>query len=241
MIPLGDDNSARGLVPFINYLLIVANVFVFVYFQQWGNDLQFTYAFAAVPAEIISGKDIVTDARQVTDPLTGSSINLPGLQPTPVPVWLTIIIAMFMHGGIAHIAGNMLFLFIFGDNIEDRLGHRRYLLFYLLTGIAATLAHVFTTFFFGHDPLIPMVGASGAISGVLGGYILLFPLNRVKVLFFPFIVNLPAFIILGLWIVFQIMDGLGTLGGQTTGIAYTAHIGGFIAGLALVKFFDRGK
>lgn len=239
MIPLGDENSSKGPFPFINYLLIIANVFVFVYFQQLGTDLEFTYAFAAVPAEIISGKDVITDAQQINDPIARDIVTMPGLQPTPVPVWLTIIIAMFMHGGIAHIVGNMLYLHIFGDNIERALGHGRYLLFYLLTGIAATMTHVAATFLLGLNPLLPMVGASGAISGVLGGYILLFPLNRIKVLFFPFTVHLPAFILLGFWILFQMMDGIGKFGGQTSGVAYSAHIGGFFAGLILVKLFQK--
>lgn len=241
MIPIGDDNSARVLTPYINYLLIAANIFVFFYFQGIGSDVLFTYAFSAVPAEIISAEDIITRARIVADPLTGQSFEIPGLQPTPVHVWLTLITSMFMHGGLAHLGGNMLYLLIFGDNIENRLGHVRYLLFYLLVGIIAALSHVFLTVVMQSDPLIPMLGASGAISGVLAGYLLLFPGNRVKVLFFPFIAHLPTVIVLGVWIIFQIISGLGMLGGEETGVAYAAHIGGFLAGLLLVKFFDRGK
>ena len=153
---------------------------------------------------------------------------------------------MFMHGGIAHIAGNMLFLWIFGDNIEDRLGHIKYVIFYLLCGVIASLAHVFTTGVFATDQsslLVPSLGASGAISGVLGGYILLHPTRRVTVLLFRFFTQVPAYVAIGLWFLFQLISGLGMLGGgsQTGGVAYAAHIGGFIAGLVLIKLFDRGS
>jgi membrane associated rhomboid family serine protease len=148
-----------------------------------------------------------------------------------------------MHGSIAHIAGNMLFLWIFGDNIENTLGHLRYLLFYLLCGLLASLAYVYSTVFFGGDPLIPSLGASGAISGVLGAYLLLFPGRRVTVLLFRFITRVPAFVAVGLWFVFQLIAGLGVLGDPSSsdGVAYAAHIGGFVAGLLLVKLFAVGR
>jgi membrane associated rhomboid family serine protease len=154
---------------------------------------------------------------------------------------------MFMHGGIAHIFGNMLFLWIFGDNIEDRLGHFRYLIFYLVCGVLAGLAHVFSTVAFaGDNPaslLVPSLGASGAISGVLGAYLLLFPMRRVIVLVSWFVTAVPAFIAIGLWFVFQLISGLGMLGSgsQQGGVAYAAHIGGFLAGLALIKVFEIGR
>ncbi len=153
---------------------------------------------------------------------------------------------MFMHGGIAHLLGNMLFLWIFGDNIEDRLGHVRYIIFYLVCGVIASLAHVFTTVAFagnGASMLIPSLGASGAISGVLGGYILLFPTRRVHVIISWFVTEVPAFIAIGMWFVFQLINGLGVLGSgsQAGGVAYAAHIGGFIAGLALIKIFTIGR
>ena len=152
---------------------------------------------------------------------------------------------MFMHGGIAHIAGNMLFLWIFGDNIEDRLGHVKYMIFYLLCGVIASLAHVFATGVFATDQsslLVPSLGASGAISGVLGGYILLHPKRRVTVILFRFLTDVPAYVAIGIWFAFQLISGLGMLGGgsQQGGVAYAAHIGGFIAGLALIKLFDSG-
>jgi len=151
---------------------------------------------------------------------------------------------MFMHGGLAHILGNMLFLFIFGDNLEDTMGHSRYFFFYLLCGIIAGLAHVFSTYFFGQSPFVPSLGASGAISGVMGGYLLLFPARRVHIwIFFFFTIAVPAFLAVGIWFVFQVINGLGALGGDEAagGIAYAAHIGGFIAGLILVKMFTRKK
>ena len=146
-----------------------------------------------------------------------------------------------MHGGIAHLLGNMLFLWIFGDNIENALGHLKYLLFYLLCGILASLTHVFSTLILGQNLLIPSLGASGAISAVLAGYMLLFPAKGVHVwLFLFFVVTIPAFVVVGLWFVFQVLNGLGTLGGEEAGgVAYAAHIGGFVFGLLLVKKFIK--
>jgi len=247
LFPIGDENTERTTTPVVNYLLILINVLVFVFLQGLGSNEKFTYAFSTVPAEIITGKDVVTRDRILVQPFTGQQVEMPGLQPTPIPVYLTLITSMFMHGGIAHIFGNMLFLFIFGDNIEDRLGHIRYLIFYLVCGVLAGLAHVLATAAFaGGDPaslLVPSLGASGAISGVLGGYFLLFPTNRVTVILSWFVTQVPAFIAIGLWFVFQIISGLGVLGSgsQQGGVAYAAHIGGFIAGLALIKIFEIGR
>jgi membrane associated rhomboid family serine protease len=173
-------------------------------------------------------------------------VLVPGLGETPGSVYLTLFTSMFMHGGIAHIAGNMLFLWIFGDNIEDRLGHIKYLFFYLICGIIASLAHVFTTAAFATDQsslLVPSLGASGAISGVLGGYILLHPRRRVTVILFRFLTDVPAYVAIGIWFLFQLISGLGVFGGgsQQGGVAYAAHIGGFIAGLLLIKLFDMGN
>ena len=247
LFPIADENTDRTTTPVVNYLLILVNVLVFVFLQGLGTNEKFTYAFSTVPGEIITGRDIVTRDRILVQPFTGQRVELPGLQPTPIPVYLTLITSMFMHGGIAHIFGNMLFLFIFGDNIEDRLGHIRYLIFYLVCGILAGLSHVFATAAFaGGDPsslLVPSLGASGAISGVLGAYILLFPTNRVTVLLSWFVTQVPAFIVIGLWFVFQLISGLGVLGSgsQQGGVAYAAHVGGFIAGLALIKIFEIGR
>jgi membrane associated rhomboid family serine protease len=227
MFPLGDDNTGRTLTPFINYLLIIANILVFVFLQDGGSNEAVIASLATVPGEIVSGKDLSSGM----------------LAPTPVPVYFTLFTAMFMHGGWAHLLGNMLYLWIFGDNLENRMGHIRYLLFYLLCGLIASLAHVFTSHFLGRDMLIPSLGASGAISGVLGGYLVLFPKNRVRVLLLHAIIPVPAIVALGFWILLQVVSGMGMLGGEETGggVAYAAHIGGFIAGLLLVSFFKTRK
>lgn len=247
LFPIADENHDRRSTPWVNYSFILINILVFVFLQGLGSNEKFTYTFSTVPGEIISGRDIVTRDRILVDPSSGQSLEVPGLQPTPIPVLLTLLTAMFMHGGLAHIFGNMLFLWIFGDNIEDRLGHIRYLIFYLVCGVLAGLAHVFTTVIFAGNNeaslLVPSLGASGAISGVLGGYILLFPTRRVTVLISWFVTQVPAFIAIGLWFVFQLISGLGMLGSGSAqgGVAYGAHIGGFIAGLALIKIFEIGR
>jgi membrane associated rhomboid family serine protease len=246
VLPLYDDNSDRTITPFVNYALIAANIFVFVVLQQIGTNEHFTYAFSTVPGEILSGRDVVTPTRVLVDAVTGQRLLIPGLEATPGSVYFTLFTSMFMHGGLAHIGGNMLFLWIFGDNIEDRLGHVRYLLFYLVCGVLASLAHVFTTAAFATSPnslLVPSLGASGAISGVLGGYILLHPTRRVTVILFRILTDVPAWVAIGMWFAFQLISGLGMLGSgsQQGGVAYAAHIGGFIAGLILIKVFDIGS
>ncbi len=246
IFPLYDDNSDRTTTPIVNYTLIAINILVFVFLQQLGANDRFTYAFSTVPLEIVTGQDVATPDRVVEQPVTGQEVLIPGLQPTPFSVYLTLITSMFMHGSIAHIFGNMLFLYIFGDNIEHAMGHVRYVIFYLVCGILASLAHVVTTAMLATNPsslLIPSLGASGAISGVLGGYILLHPTRRVTVILFRFLTDVPAYVAIGIWFAFQLISGLGMLGGgsQQGGVAYAAHIGGFIAGLVLVKFFTIGR
>jgi membrane associated rhomboid family serine protease len=151
-------------------------------------------------------------------------------------VYFNFLSSMFMHGSIMHIFGNMMFLFIFGDNLENLLGHVRYAVFYIVCGLAAAAAQVLM------DPnsIIPMLGASGAISGVLGGYILLFPQRQVRAIIFNFMTTVPAFVALGIWIVYQLITGYLAPAGAG-GVAYAAHIGGFVAGLALVKVFALGR
>ena len=242
VLPIGDDNRDRKTTPIVNYLLIGLNIFAFIYWQHWGQDVRFTYSYATVPGEILTGHDIITKAKVLIDPITGQQMVLPGLGVTPIPVFFTLFTAMFMHGGIGHIAGNMLFLFIFGDNVEDSMGHARYLVFYLLCGMLAGLSHVVTTFFLGQSLLIPSLGASGAISAVLAAYMRLFPGKKVYLWVFLFIIPVPAFIAVGLWFAFQLIDGLGMLGGQQAGdVAYAAHIGGFLFGLLLTRAFAKRK
>ena len=242
VFPISDDNSDRTTTPIVNYILIGINVLVFVLFQGLGSNDKFTYAFSTVPYEIATGRDV--DKPVVVTSPTGDAVGRIELEPTPISVYLTLITSMFMHGGLAHIFGNMLYLWIFGDNLEDRMGHLRYLVFYLLCGIIASLAHVFSTMAFGANPYVPSLGASGAISGVLGGYILLFPHRQVRAIVFRFLTTIPAWAAFGIWFVFQLINGLGMLGQGSEeggGVAYAAHIGGFVAGLALVKLFTAGR
>ena len=243
IFPISDDNTDRTTAPIVNYILIAINILVFVFLQQLGANDKFTYAFSTVPQEIISGRDITSDNRVVEDPVTRQRFLTPGLQPTPGSVYLTLITSMFMHGSIAHIFGNMLFLWIFGDNLEHSMGHGRYAIFYLVCGIIASLAHVFSTAILAADAsslLVPSLGASGAISGVLGGYLVLHPRRRVTVILVRFLTDVPAYVAIGIWFAFQLVNGLMS-GSQGGGVAYAAHVGGFIAGLVLVKVFTIGR
>ena len=240
IIPIGDDNTDRRTRPVVNLAFIAINVLVWIFPQGMGQGIDFTYAFSAVPQEIVSGQDVASQDRIVTDPSTGQRYRTPGLRPTPIPVYLTLITAMFMHGSWLHLLGNMLYLYIFGDNLEDVMGRGRYLLFYLVCGVLAGLAHVFTSVAIDSGMLTPSLGASGAISGVLGGYILLFPRRRVRVIMFRILMTVPATVAIGVWFLFQLVSSLGYLGGASTGVAYGAHIGGFIAGLILVRLFASG-
>lgn len=233
MFPIGDDNSEITITPVVNYLFIGINVLVFVLLQGMGSNESFSYAFSLVPKEITSGIDI-TGVQVVRDSL-GNTGEVPHYA-TPLPVYFNFLSSMFMHGSFGHIFGNMLFLWIFGDNLENLLGHIRYAAFYIVCGLAAALAQIFMD----GDSVIPMLGASGAISGVLGGYILLFPQRQIRAIIFNFLTTVPAFIALGIWIGYQLLLGFLTPAG-TGGVAYAAHIGGFIAGLALVKVFAIGR
>jgi membrane associated rhomboid family serine protease len=233
MFPIGDDNSDRRIQPVVNYAIIGINILVFLLLQQLGNNETFTNAFALVPKEITTGVDLA-GVQIIRDSLghTGEIHHYS----TQLPVYFNFLSSMFMHGDIMHIFGNMLFLFIFGDNLENAIGHIRYLVFYLLCGFAAAVAQIIM----GPDSIIPMLGASGAISGVLGGYILLFPRRNVRAIIFNFVTTVPAFVAIGIWIVYQIV--LGYLSpSEGGGVAYAAHIGGFIMGTASVKIFTIGR
>jgi membrane associated rhomboid family serine protease len=240
VFPLGDDNRDRTTFPIVTIVLIALNVLVFVAFQGMGSDTDFTLAFSTVPKEIVTGRDLITEDRQVeAQSADGRRVQFtqPGLKPTPIPVYLTLLTSMFMHGGVMHLLGNMWFLWIFGDNIEHDLGRPRYIGFYLLTGLVASLSHVFLNAW-GQSAEIPSLGASGAISGVLGGYLLLHPHRRVTVLLLRIMMNVPGYVAVGIWFLFQIVMGFLDHGG---GVAYGAHIGGFIAGVVLVKPFLIGR
>ena len=240
VFPIADDNADRVRTPYVTYLFIALNVLVFVFLQGLGANEQFTYALSVVPEEIRTAEDI---ARTVPVQIGDQTARIP-LQPTPGHVYLTLLTSMFMHGGLMHLFGNMLFLWIFGDNVEDDLGHGRYAGFYLLTGVLASLAHVVATFTLGDNPFIPSLGASGAISGVLGGYLVLHPHRRVRVIMMRMLTTVPAYVAVGLWFVFQLISAFGVIGqGPQSGggVAFMAHIGGFIAGLVLVKLFAVGS
>jgi len=220
MLPLRDVNPTRNF-PIMTIILIAINVLVFIYELILGPQVEgFVQSWAIIPYEITHGVD-----------LPPASIQ---------PIYLTLLTAMFLHGGIVHIAGNMLFLWIFGNNIEDAMGSLRFLVFYLLCGLAAAFAQIAV----GPNSEIPNIGASGAIAGVLGAYLLLFPHAEVQTLvflgFFVRLVRLPALLFLGLWFVLQLFSGVAGLGMEATGgVAWFAHIGGFIAGLVLINLFRR--
>jgi membrane associated rhomboid family serine protease len=232
MFPIGDDNSDRTNTPFVNYAFIGINVLVFVFLQQLASNEAFDYAFSLVPREITNGVDLVGPQIIQAGGETARIMHYP----TPLPVYFNFLSSMFMHGSIMHLLGNMMFLFVFGDNLENLIGHIRYVAFYIFCGLAAAIAQIIM----GPDSIIPMLGASGAISGVLGGYLLLFPQRRVRAIIFNFLTEVPAFVALGLWIVYQIILGYLTPAG-TGGVAYAAHIGGFIAGLVSIKLFALGR
>ena len=220
MIPIGDEQVTGGPPPLLNYALIALNVLAFLLelSQPSERALQsFITAWGVVPREYSSGHDIA--------PLI------------PLPFWSTLITSMFLHGGWMHLGGNMLYLWIFGDNLNKVMGQVRYFLFYIVCGLAAGLAHIA----FNSGSGVPSVGASGAISGVLGGYMLLFPRNRVRVMMRGGITAVPAYVMLGLWILIQIVSGAMDQGGEGGGVAFMAHIGGFAAGLVLVKLFAAGR
>ncbi len=222
MFPVGDDEVPGGPARLVTLGLIAANVLAFLFelTQPSNGALQsFIQAWGVVPREYATGHDIA---------------------PTiPVPFWTTLVTSMFLHGGWMHLGGNMLYLWIFGDNLEKVMGHARFLLFYLVCGIAAALAHIA----FSSGSAVPTVGASGAISGILGGYLVLFPRNRVRVLTRGGIVAVPAIVVLGFWILIQLINGIGSFAvtTETGGVAYVAHVGGFVTGLVLVKLMAAGR
>jgi len=209
MFPIGDDDTGRRTVPLVTYALIALNV-LFFFVELSGGDA-FIGKWAFVPR------------RFVANPIGGV---------------LTLLTSMFMHAGWLHLGGNMLYLWIFGDNVEDRFGNFSFAIFYLLCGLAATFAQLA----FSLGSRVPNLGASGAIAGVLGAYILLFPQGRVKVLQGQQVIQMPALIVIGMWIVLQLFSGIGSIAGaaQTGGVAYMAHIGGFLAGFVLTFLF-RGR
>ena len=208
MLPIGDDDSGRRTVPLVTYALIVMNVLFFLVELNGGDAFIMKWAF--VPSRFLAN---------------------------PAGDFQTIFTSMFMHAGWVHLGGNMLYLWIFGDNVEDRFGHGKFIIFYLLCGVAATFAQLA----FSTGSNVPNLGASGAIAGVLGSYILMFPQGRVRVLQGQQVIQVSALIVIGLWIVLQLFSGIGSIAGAAdSGVAYMAHVGGFAAGFVLTFLF-RGN
>jgi membrane associated rhomboid family serine protease len=232
MFPIGDENE-RGHGPaYVTLLIIGLNIGVFLLLQAAGasqDGAEFTYGFSAVPYEIVNGVDL-TEPELVS--IDGQTVEVPQ-EPGPNPIWLTLFTSMFMHGGWLHLAGNMLFLWVFGDNVEHRIGHLLFAVFYLVVGVIATVAQILVN----TDSLIPTLGASGAISGVLGAYLVMFPSNRVMVFLFRAVVPVPAIVAIGMWAALQIFAGVAGGSGEGGGVAYMAHIAGFFAGAALGLVF----
>jgi len=238
MIPLFDDNSQRRIFPLVNYLLILVNFAVFVWVYYISADTPFLVGnLSVIPYELQHC------------PLT-ACVSFSGTRSLSTPPWLTLISGMFMHAGWEHILGNMLFLWIFGDNVEDAMGHLRYLLFYLVCGVLAGVTQVVVTLGFdpnAGDALIPNLGASGAIAGVLAAYLVLYPHARVNALifigFFFTVTRLSAALVIGLWFILQFSQAVTSLGQPSGGggVAVWAHVGGFAAGLLLVRAFQRSR
>ena len=240
LFPISDDDRHLDGPAWATIVILVANVLVFAYQLA---EPSFTYGWSVVPEELTSGVDLV-NGRPIPEEDPNARITSaqdipqrPGPGGAPL-IYLTVLTAMFMHGGWAHIGGNMLYLWIFGDNVEHRFGSGAFVLFYLVSGLAATLTQVAMD----PDGLVPNLGASGAIAGVLGAYLVLFPRNRVNAVFFFRVVTVPAVLVLGLWIALQFFNQFGATAatGETGGVAYGAHIGGFLAGMALALVL-RGR
>ena len=235
MLPIADAGRYRGTFPFVNVALLALNSLVFLYeiaiggfgFLFGGSNLDifvFFLTYGFIPAELSSGQAFETLGVGASG---GISIN------TPIPTWGTLLTCMFIHGGLMHFIGNMLFLWVFGDNIEDTIGHVKYLVFYLVSGVLATLAH----YIIDPSSQTPLVGASGAISGVMGAYLLLYPRNRIRTLIIYFlitVIDLPAVWLLLIWFGLQTIQGLMSIGvSDQVSTAFFAHIGGFVVGAAV--------
>ena len=203
MLPIGDDDSARRTVPVVTYALIVINVLFFLVELTAGNG--FIETWSVIPRQLLAN---------------------------PLAEFITVFTAMFMHAGWLHLGGNMLYLWIFGDNVEDRLGHAKFLIFYLLCGIVATYAQVLVN----PNSNVENLGASGAIAGVLGAYLIMFPGGRVQVMMGRGVIPMPAIVVIGFWAVLQLFSSFGAVSNEG-GVAYMAHVGGFVAGLVLVMLF----
>ena len=250
VLPLGDLDKTR-IVPFVTYGLIALNVVMYLVQLNQGRagNREFEAAYAVTPYEITHGVDLIDPVPVAVpgdaDPLPPSGRERAGERlvpeaPGPYPIWLTLFTAMFLHGSPLHLAGNMLYLWIFGDNVEEVLGRFLYLTVYLACGVMGTLLQIAAS----PNSMIPTLGASGAIAGVMGTYVIWFPHNRIRVLVFRFITEMPAIYVIGLWIAMQVWEGFGSLGtlGESGGVAYLAHLGGALTGIAAAFLFqDRAN
>jgi membrane associated rhomboid family serine protease len=248
VLPLGDLHRTQ-ITPVVTYTLIAMNVAIYLLQVQQGD--RFTMAFACTPWEVTHNQDIdrpieregqVIRVQDPRDPAGRRVIEFEGRPaviphaPTPIPVWLTLFTAMFLHGSPMHLIGNMLYLWIVGDNVEEVLGSVRYLVVYLACGLVGAIAQIAAA----PDSTIPTLGASGAIAGIMGAYVVWFPTNQIRVLVFRFITVLPAVIVIGGWIALQIWLGAGSFRkvGQSGGVAYLAHVGGALTGIFVAFLFQ---
>lgn len=224
--PISDDDRDIDSPAFVTYTLLALNILLFLVQL---SDPSFTYGWSVIPKEITTGVDLV-EPQRIEVPGQGY-VEIPQA-PGPPILWLTLLSSMFMHGGIGHIAGNMLYLWIFGNNVEHRFGHFWFLAFYLFAGLVGSISQIAMN----PDSVIPNLGASGAIAGVMGAYLVLYPRNQVNAVFLYHVITVPAIVVLGMWIAMQLVSGFGSIAATSAsegGVAYMAHIGGFVAGVIL--------
>jgi membrane associated rhomboid family serine protease len=253
VLPLGDLERTR-ITPFVTYALIAVNVAMFLLQESQGD--RFTMAYACTPWEVTHGEDItqpieVRPARdvRVRDPRDPTGRRVVIVQqpadvirhaPSAIPPWMTLLTCMFLHGGWMHLLGNMLYLWIVGDNVEEVLGPVLYFVAYIACGLVGSLAQIAAA----PNSTIPTLGASGAIAGIMGAYVVWFPHNQMRVLVFRIITVLPAILVIGAWIVLQVVLGAGAFGkiGESGGVAYLAHVGGAVTGIAVAfLFYNRAQ
>lgn len=240
VLPLGDLEKTR-IIPFATYGIIALNVVMFLCQLEHGRS--FTTTFAATPFEITHNVDLpVFGEEPITIEAEPDLIRrtLEEHEHVPFPIWMTLLTSMFLHGSPLHLAGNMLYLWIFGDNVEEVLGTVRYLIFYLTCGLVGMLLQIAVD----PDSLVPILGASGAIAGVMGAYLIWFPHNQVRVLILRFITQMPALYVIGFWILLQVIEGVGSARqvDGAGGVAYLAHIGGAATGILVgLLFLNRAR
>ena len=240
---IGDDNRDRIRKPVVTYALIILNIVIFFALQECALNQAFTYSYAAIPGEILSGETQVDHYLRALERDERGIFETAARIRRSLPVYVTILTSMFLHGGLLHLLGNMLYLFIFGDNVEDRIGKVWYILLYVSCGAIATLSHIGEVVLTGVGSAVPLVGASGAISGLLAAYVIFYPRKRVKVFLWFFwiffrVIRVRAVIVIGVWFAIQLLSAYSAFGRGGGGVAYGAHVGGFLMG-AIVAVFVR--